>query len=205
MSRADFDALVCFAQSLAPVKVRAMDLPRLWFFTDRTRISDPAAVMRDLPSGSGVILRDYGAPNRADLAADLARLAQEQGLIFLVGENAELARRVQAHGLHLPERSLERLRAAHAAWPEALLTTSAHSRAALAAAHRAGADAAFLAPVFATASHPGAPSLGIDKLTTLLENAPLPVIALGGIDGTTVARLEGLPLAGIAAIGAMTP
>ena len=205
MSRTDFDALISFAQSLAPVKARARDLPRLWFFTDRARIGDPAAVARRLPPGSGVVLRDYGAPNRAELAAGLARLAHDRGLVFAVGEDADLAHRIKADGIHLPERSLGRLSALRVAWPEALLTVSAHSKDALAKVHRAGADAAFVAPIFPTASHPGAPALGVDKLKTLLDRAPLPVIALGGIDGKTVGGLDGLPLAGIAAIGALSP
>lgn len=201
MSRADFDALVCFAQSLAPVKVRGHDLPRLWFFTDRARIGDPAAVARRLPPGSGVVLRDYGAPNRDALAREIAAVAAECGLIFVVGEDAGLASAVGADGMHVPERSLGRLSALRAAWPKALLTTSAHGKDALAMAHRAGADAAFVAPIFPTASHPGAPAMGVETLKGLLEHSPLPVIALGGIDGKTVGGLDGLPLAGIAAIG----
>jgi thiamine-phosphate pyrophosphorylase len=205
MSRTDFDALVCFAQSLAPVKVRGQDLPRLWFFTDRARIGDPAAVARRLPPGSGVVLRDYGAPNRDALAREMAAVAADGGLIFVVGEDADLARTVGAAGVHLPERSLARLKSIRAGWPKALLTTSAHSREALLQARRVGADAAFVSPIFSTASHPGASALGADKLKTLLDRAPLPVIALGGIAGKTVGALTGLPLAGIAAIGALSP
>ena len=49
-------------------------------------------------------------------------------------------------------------------------------------ARRAGADAAVLGPVFASASHPAAPSLGASRFAALVRASPLPVYALGGID-----------------------
>lgn len=90
-------------------------------------------------------------------------------------------------------------------WPGPLrikrfVTSSAHNVADLRRAARSGACLAFLSPVFATASHPGARSLGAVRWSGLARRAPLAVAALGGIDGTSA---RGLPRGLCAAVGAI--
>ncbi|PJC68422.1 MAG: thiamine phosphate synthase, partial [Zetaproteobacteria bacterium CG_4_8_14_3_um_filter_59_5] len=70
----------------------------------------------------------------------------------------------------------------------------------------AGADFALLSPVFPTASHPGAPHLGVEAFRELAGAASLPVIALGGITPENRAELIGFPVAAIGALlGAEDP
>ena len=52
------------------------------------------------------------------------------------------------------------------------------------------ADAVLLSPVFATRSHPGAPSLGPLRFLLMAQKAALPVIALGGMTAQRAARLR---------------
>ncbi len=59
---------------------------------------------------------------------------------------------------------------------------SVHSRDGLLAAHRIGCDFALLGPVNATASHPGAPALGWETWAAMIQQTPLPVFALGGLN-----------------------
>jgi thiamine-phosphate pyrophosphorylase len=61
----------------------------------------------------------------------------------------------------------------------------------------------FLAPVFATASHPQAAPLGPVRWGLLARGAGVAVAALGGIDGATVRRLPARLCAGVGAIGAL--
>ena len=65
------------------------------------------------------------------------------------------------------------------------------------------ADAAFLSPVFATASHPGANALGTEEFTRLVQIAPCPVYALGGITKENAPALMGTGAIGLAAIGGL--
>jgi len=175
----------------------------LLLLTDAARLFDPEAAIRRLPKGSGVILRDYRHPERAILAARLARLCRQRHLLFLVAEDAHLARKVKADGLHLPERALRRpplnLRAF------SLVTAAAHGSQGLRRAAMIGADAALLSPVFATASHPGAPALGPLKFAVLAGKALLPLYALGGMTSEKARRLKNVRLAGIAGIGLFRP
>ena len=72
---------------------------------------------------------------------------------------------------------------------EWLVTAAVHSPAALRAAAAAGADAALLSPIFATASHPDVRTLGLQRFAALAQASPLPVYALGGIDRDRAASL----------------
>ena len=177
-------------------------LPALLLMTDEARLADPLPAARALPAGSGIILRHYRAPERAALARRLAAIARREGLVLLVGEDPALARRVGAHGVHLPERSIGRAGAVrwHRDW---LITAAAHSPAALRSAASAGADAALLSPVFATASHPDVRALGLQRFAALAHASPLPVYALGGVDGTRARLLHGSGAVGIAGIGGL--
>lgn len=177
-------------------------LPPLFLMTDAERLPDPLAAARALPRGSGVILRHYGAPERERLARALARIARLHGLVLLIGADAGLALRVGAAGVHLPEAALRKAKRRRKNW---LVTAAAHDGAALWRAARAGVDAAFLSPVFSTASHPGARSLGVGRFGALTRRSPIPVYALGGITPQNAGHLAATNAAGIAAIGAFAP
>lgn len=177
-------------------------LPPLILITDAARLPDPLAAAARLPAGAAVILRDYDAPDRADLARALAQMCRTRRLRLLVAADATLAHRVGADGVHLPEDLVPRM---PRRWPrDWLVTAAAHSPAALWRARRAGADAALLSPVFPTASHPGAPALGALRFAAWANEMPLPVYALGGVNAGTARRLTGRGAVGLAGIGGMT-
>jgi thiamine-phosphate pyrophosphorylase len=149
-------------------------LPPLWLFTDRARLGDPALAIRRLPVGlAGVVLRGADAAEARRIAA----LCRRRRLaLSIAAEGAGV-------GLHL--RAGRRV-----AGPRpAFVTSSAHDAAELRRALRAGADVIFLSPVFATASHPGAPGLGIYRWAALAQRCPAKIGALGGISARRLACL----------------
>lgn len=176
--------------------------PTLLFLTDPARTPDPVAVAENLPVGSGVILRHYGEPGREALARTLARTCKRRGLLFLVGADPELARAVGADGVHFPEALVDSARATKLRQPGWLITAAAHGAYGLRQATKSQVDAALLAPVFATDSHPGQPFLGPLRFRALIRNAAIPVYGLGGISVRTIRRLEGAKVAGVAVVGA---
>jgi thiamine-phosphate pyrophosphorylase len=169
--------------------------------TDERRGGDPLAVAARLPAGSWVIFRHYDAPDRSVLAIRLAVLCRKRRLKLFVAGDPRLARAAKA-GLHLPDGMAAHPSPALRRWKG--LTVAAHDRLGLRRAAKLGADAALLSPVFATASHPGAKPLGLLAFRRLARGAKLPVIALGGIDRTSVSLLKNTPTAGIAAVGALS-
>jgi thiamine-phosphate pyrophosphorylase len=185
--------------------VRGKPLPRLVFFTDPGRSPRPQDVLRRLPRGAGVVFRAFGDPGAVELGRRLVRIARRRGLVFLVGADPALATRLGADGVHLPERAIAiapSIRSQRRRW---LVTCAAHSARALAKARRARADAAFLSPVYPTASRPGDPGLGALRFAQLVRGARLPVYALGGVTAATVRSLVRTGAAGVAAIEALAP
>lgn len=186
---------------------RAEGLPPLILVTDGARLPDPGPAIGRLPPGSAVILRHYEVPDRADLARRMAALCRRRGVRLLIAGDWRLAAAVGADGVHLPEALARR---GPPAWggarprrPGFLVTAAAHSPAALWRAARAGADAALLSPVFATASHPGGGAIGVARFAAWCRGAPLPVYALGGIGARTARLLGGTKIAGVAGLGAL--
>jgi len=194
------------AKAAAKLKRRAgyanAALPSLWLMTDDVRLPDPATALAQLPRGNGVVLRHYGDRDRAALAEKLARLSKQHGLVFVVAADWRLAARIKADGLHLPEHAARSLSPGARLWLRSkLLTAAAHSAEGLRHAKKAKADAVFLAPVFATRSHPGARFLGRLRFAQLVRQAGMPVMALGGVNAGTISALNDSASAGIAGIG----
>lgn len=186
-----------------PARAGDRALPGLVLMTDEKRLADPLPVIALLPPGSAVIIRHYGDPGREQLARRVVAAARPKGIRVLVAGDGSLAARVGADGLHLPEAMAARGPGPWRRWrrPQWLVTAAAHSPAALWRAKRAGADAALLAPVFPTASHPRAKPLGGLRFAAWCRQSPLPVYALGGVSATAARRLKASGAAGFAGIG----
>lgn len=200
------EALAACAACLRPraglAKPPGALLPRLWFFTDPARVPDPASVARRLPAGSGIVFRAFGAPGAVDQGQALATIARERGLVLLAGADARLAQSIGADGVHLPERLAYQAGDILAAHPDWRITAAAHSSKAVLAAARAGAQALFVSPVFASSSPSAGAPLGLEAFTALVEAAPVPIIALGGVSPATATLLPATGAAGLAAVEA---
>ena len=175
-------------------------LPALLFFTDPARTPNPEAVARRLPPGAAVVFRAFGATDAAERGARLMAVARARKLILLVGADADLARRIGAHGVHLPERLAHRARRLKAAHPGWIVTAAAHSLVAARRALAAGADAVVVSSVFASRSPSAGPPMGPLRLAILARRAGGPVYALGGVDNEKARLLKDAGLAGLAAV-----
>ena len=173
-------------------------VPPLWLFTDARRLPDPLPSIARLPVGlAGVVFRHDNVPDRARLCRDVARICRMRRLVLVVAGDVRLAAAVRA-GVHLRG----------GRWPgpvrrRGLITSSAHDFPDLHRAARAGANLAFLSPVFPTPSHPNAPSLGLARWSRLARAARIEAAALGGIDGVSIRRLPRRWCHAAGAIGAL--
>lgn len=164
---------------------RRLSFPPLWLFTDAARVPAPLAAIAALPRGlCGVVFRPEGYPPGTIRAVARACRRCRVALVVAAGPVPPGA------GRHL------RRGYGHA---RGFATASAHSRAELLRARRAGVAFAFLSPAFPTRSHPGAPALGALRWARLARGGMAG--ALGGIDGRTLRRLPDAVAAG--AIGAL--
>ena len=86
-----------------------------------------------------------------------------------------------------------------------LLAASCHTLEELQHAQTIGVDFIVLAPVLATASHPGVKTLGWEKFNELVATVNIPVYALGGMRREYVVKAREQGAQGIAGISAFLP
>jgi thiamine-phosphate pyrophosphorylase len=181
---------------------RRSSLPHLWFFTDPKRTHTPTDVVARLPRGSAVVYRTFGASNALEVAKTLREKTRRRGVRLLISADEALAVAVRADGIHLPQslmRFTPRLRRAHPRW---LITTAAHDKRVITAGSRLGVDAVMLSAVFPSKSPTAGRALGAVRFASWTQGACVAVVALGGVNSETAARLLGSGAAGLAAVGA---
>jgi thiamine-phosphate pyrophosphorylase len=170
---------------------RRHPLPKIWLMTD-PRIDDLEAAIARLPKQSGIIFRHYDLPKaeRRALFKQVRRLAKERRHTLVLADRPSTAWRWGADGAHdrSPRRSL------------GIRTVAVHSAREAALARRIGADLIFVSPVFVTASHSGARTLGRLGLARLSLGQQ--TIALGGMTRARAKSLSSLKIHGWAAIDA---
>ncbi len=129
-------------------------------------------------------------------AKDLVRRAAPFGVAVIVGDRADVAAGVGAHGVQLGYRSppAQDVRP----WFPGFIGVSCHSAGELARAASAGADYCVLSPVFGV-PRKGEP-LGALAFGALRNGVSLPVVALGGIETSNVASVLEAGADGLAAI-----
>ncbi len=169
-------------------------VPRCWLMADARLGDGLLAAIRRLPPQSGVVLRPYAmsVAQCAQMRA-LTHTARARRHLLLVAGRAPLGAADGRHRGGPVRRSAREL--GHLSMP-------VHNAREARAARSARASLAFISPVHATRSHPGAQTLGAAGFARLAQQAGVPAIALGGMDARRFAALRRHGASGWAAIDA---
>ncbi len=161
-------------------------LPKLWLLSDERNDEALEDALTSMPGGSGFIYRHYYLDDAERLARfrQLSHLAKSRGHWVILADSALTAREWGADGIYGAPRALYPRR------KDLFQLATAHNLHEIGLANRLGADAVLLSPVFATRSHPGAPSLGPARFRMLARHATMPVIALGGMNAARAEALQ---------------
>ncbi|MEX2155435.1 MAG: thiamine phosphate synthase [Gemmatimonadales bacterium] len=180
-------------------------LPWLHAITDEriARRADLDAVARGLAEGGGSDLAMH-ARGRALTGLehyDLSfRLSAFPSFLF-VNDRLDIALAVPAAGVQLGHGSLP-VSAARALNPRWWIGKSVHDLPEAEAARADGADYLVVGPVYASATHPDRPPLGLERLSEIAA-VGLPVIAIGGITPGRAREVKRAGAYGAAAIRAL--
>jgi len=185
--------------------IRALELPQTYLVTpapgrDAERFL--AGLECSLAAGVRLVqLRAPGIDERVllELAEAAVALCHRHGAQLLLNASPRLARRAGADGVHLKAAWLPELKKRPLPASQ-LVAVSCHTSEELRAAQALGADFAVLSPVRPTASHPDARPLGWERFAALVDQAGLPVYALGGMAAGDIDRAIACGAQGIAAI-----
>lgn len=201
-ARTLWQTATALARAAAAVSPPKRPLPPLLFLTDPTRTPRPWETAARLPAGAGVVFRHFGAADALETGLRLRAATKDAGVRLLVGLDADLAERIGADGVHLPERALSAAYALSGRRPDWLLTGAAHSADAVKSAR--DLDALLLSPVFPAGGASAAKTaLGIEGFKALTALAPCPAYVLGGISAAKAEALMGSGACGIAGVDAL--
>ncbi|MGE0786003.1 MAG: thiamine phosphate synthase [Sandaracinaceae bacterium] len=148
-----------------------------------------------------VLLRDPPAEHEALRRAGraLRTITRRARAPLFVHRDLELARELDADGVHLRDGATDqRARAIRAMPPGLAIGCSRHDATGLRDAARDGATFATLSPI-GEVQGKGAP-IGVDGFAGAIEGLDLPVFALGGVDATNAGALIRAGAAGVAVI-----
>jgi thiamine-phosphate pyrophosphorylase len=163
-------------------------IPRFYAIIDPARAGGrlPAAVARELLS-AGVRLiqfRDKHASSRQlyEACAELKELLRDSGCSLIVNDRADVARAVDADGVHLGQDDLPVEMARRILAPDKTIGRSTHSVDQVIEADRSAADYIAYGPIFSTASKETPdPVVGLEGLRVARGATRKPLVAIGGI------------------------
>lgn len=138
------------------------------------------------------------------LALELRILTRAFGASLLINGQPEIARTVEADGVHLGGEAATVTEARRILGPRRLIGVSTHHIEEITAAAREGADFVTFGPVFFTPSKaPYGEPVGLEKLRAACRKPPLPVFALGGVTAERIAQIQKAGCTRAACIGAI--
>ena len=169
--------------------------PHCWLMSDE-RMGDRLWEAIDrLPVGDGgVVVRHYSlaSAERASLAGQIADICRRRGLTLAIARDLDLARTLEAALVHDPDAVTDTVR----------FSRPVHNLGEAERARQEGASLAFVSPIHATRSHPGAKPLSRQMAKRIVQVVGCPAIALGGMDARNFVRAQKDGFYGWAAIDA---
>ncbi len=190
------------ARRLRSRKRTARVWPAAFAFTDPDRVSDPVSLALRLPRDVALVFRPFGASDRLVIGRRLRRATARRGMRLFVGADPELAVRLNADGLHLPERLIERKGQISEIKRRFAISAAVHSVPAIRRARCSGVEAMVISAVFPSESPSAGRPLGPRQFAAMARLANRPCYALGGINAHRIRSLGMSRAAGFSAIGA---
>lgn len=182
----------------------------LYAITDRTWLKDGQS-LRDvvelaIKGGASIIqLREkyLTGEELKQTALEVFAVCKAYGVPFIVNDDVELAKEIDADGVHVGQSDMELAHAREILGPDKIIGVTAKSLEQAKAAQENGATYLGSGAVFGSSTKKDAISMTLDQFQEICENVSIPVVAIGGIDENNISRLKGRKMDGFAVISAI--
>ena len=144
--------------------------------------------------------------NEADFekeALELQALCKKYKIPFIVNDNVELAKKIDADGVHVGQEDMNACKVRELLGPDKILGVSAQTVEEAILAEKQGADYLGVGAVFPTGSKSDAIDVSHETLKAICKAVKIPVVAIGGITKDNLCQLKGSGIAGISVISAI--
>ena len=136
-------------------------------------------------------------------AKELQALCRERHVPFIVNDNVDIAKAMDADGVHVGQDDMAALDARAKLGPVKVFGVSAQTVEEALLAEKQGADYLGVGAVFPTSSKSDVGEMSYETLKAICKAVSIPVVAIGGISGENVGKLAGSGICGVAVISAI--
>ncbi|SFP89162.1 thiamine-phosphate pyrophosphorylase [Oscillibacter sp. PC13] len=183
---------------------------RLYAVTDRSWAPDTAGLLKQVEEAVAggatmVQLREKHLGDDAFLAEaeQFVALCRRCGVLSIINDNAEIAVKTGADGVHVGQEDLEAGRVRAMLGPDKIIGVSAHNVEEALAAQAAGADYLGVGAAFATGTKAEAKPIPREMFRSITDTVSIPVVAIGGISRENILELQNCGLDGVAVVSAI--
>lgn len=131
-------------------------------------------------------------------AMEIKALCDQYQVPLIINDRADIARKVDAAGVHVGQKDMEAEEARKILGPDKIVGVSARTVEQAMEAERQGADYLGSGAVFPTGTKTDAQKLDWEVLKQITESVNIPVVAIGGICLENIEQLQGTGISGVA-------
>lgn len=181
----------------------------LYAITDRAWLKGRTLyeqVEEALRGGATILqLREKDFP-QADVekeAIAIQKLCKQYNVPFLINDNVELAKKIDADGVHVGQTDMEAGKVREILGKDKIIGVTAKTIEQAKNAQKEGADYLGVGAVFHTGTKQNAIEITHEDLEKICSSVEIPAVAIGGITRENVAMLKGRGMAGVAVVSAI--
>lgn len=182
---------------------------KLYLVTDRQWTGEQSLleqVEESIQGGVSIIqLREKSLDDESFLkeAIQMRELASRYEIPFIVNDNALVALRSEADGIHIGQNDLAIQEVRKIVGSNRIIGVSAQTVEQAITAQQNGADYLGVGAVFSTTTKTDAVEVTYETLKAICEAVTIPVVAIGGITVDNVHQLKGSGIEGVAVVSAI--
>ena len=136
-------------------------------------------------------------------AKKIKEITDKYGVPFVINDNVEIAKEIDADGVHVGQSDTEAKRAREILGKDKIIGISAGNLKEAIYAEKNGADYIGIGAMFHTDTKSDATSVTFEEAKEITGKVNIPVVAIGGINSENILSLKGTGVDGVAVISAI--
>ncbi|MCJ7856217.1 thiamine phosphate synthase [Lachnospiraceae bacterium NSJ-143] len=138
-----------------------------------------------------------------ELAKEIKALTDKFNVPFVIDDNVEIAKAIDADGVHIGQSDTEAERARQILGEDKIVGVSAGNLKEALEAEKNGADYIGIGAMFPTDTKKDHTNITFEQAKEICEAVNIPVVAIGGINKDNILKLKGTGIDGVAVISAI--
>jgi thiamine-phosphate diphosphorylase len=147
--------------------------------------------------------KNSGASEKEILARQIKEVTDRYNIPFVLDDEVELAKKVNADGVHIGQNDMEIKRAREILGEDKIIGVTARNLEQALAAQDGGADYIGIGALFATGTKKDTSPMSLETVKAITSAVHIPVVGIAGINKNNVSKLKGCNLDGIAVVSAI--